>query len=105
MRAEQLTDPFLGKVEEWVERSRGKIRADVVHEKLQAMGYADSERTTRRAVAQVKAASRAGVRRVFRPWVPEPGLWLQFDWADGPRVKGRARVCGVRGWPGRGSGW
>ena len=23
---------------------------------------------------------------MFRPWVPEPGLWLQFDWGSGPRV-------------------
>ena len=24
----------------------------------------------------------------FRPWIPEPGLWLQFDWGEGPRVAG-----------------
>ena len=50
------------------------------------MGFAGSERTTRRAVAEAKKAWRAGQRRVFRPWVPEPGLWLQFDWGAGPRV-------------------
>jgi transposase len=32
---------------------------------------------------------RAGHRRTYRPWVAEPGLWLQFDWGDGPRVGGR----------------
>ena len=37
------------------------------------MGYAGSEHTTRRAVARLKAAYRAGRRRVFRPWA-EPGL-------------------------------
>ena len=89
MRAEQLIDPFLDKVEEWVERSRGMIRADVVHDKLAAMGYAGSERTTRRAVAAAKQAWRVGSRRVFRPWLPEPGLWLRFDWGEGPRIKGR----------------
>ncbi|CUU59161.1 hypothetical protein Ga0074812_12551 [Parafrankia irregularis] len=70
-----VVDPFRGKIEELVERSRGKIRADVVHDKLVAMGYPGAARTTRRAVAQTKAAYGAGRRRVFRPWVPEPGMW------------------------------
>ena len=48
----QLVDEFLPKVEEWVERSKGKIRADVAHEKLLALGFTGSERTTRRAVAR-----------------------------------------------------
>jgi len=48
----QLIDAFLPKVEEWVERSRGKIRADVAHRKLRGLGYAGSERTTRRAVGK-----------------------------------------------------
>jgi transposase len=89
MRAERVADPFLAKIEEWVERSRGRVGADVCHDKLRAMGYPGSERTTRRAVAEAKKAWRAGNRRVYRPWVPEPGLWLQFDWGDGPRVAGK----------------
>ena len=83
-----LVDPYLEKLEEWVDRSRGKVRADVAHEKLIALGYTGSERTTRRAVAQAKAAYRAGRRRVHRPWVPEPGMWFQYDFGDGPRVNG-----------------
>jgi hypothetical protein len=35
-----------------------------------AMGYSGSERSTRRAVAEVKEAWRAGRRRRYRPWVP-----------------------------------
>ena len=50
---EQLIDPFRPKLEEWVDASHGKIRADVAHDKLVALGYAGSERTTRRAVAAV----------------------------------------------------
>jgi hypothetical protein len=83
-----LIDDFLPKLEEWVERSRGRIRADVVHEKLIGLGYAGSERTTRRAVAQVKRDWGAGRRRVYRPWVLEPGMWMQYDFGDGPRVNG-----------------
>ena len=85
---EMLVDPYLEKIEEWVERSRGKIRADVVHEKLIALGYTASERTTRRAVAEVKEAYRAGRRRVHRPWITEPGMWFQYDFGDCPRVNG-----------------
>jgi hypothetical protein len=43
----QLIDPFREKLEEWVEASRGRVRADVAQRKLEAMGYAGSERTTR----------------------------------------------------------
>jgi hypothetical protein len=72
-----VIDPFAAKLEELVDRSKGKIRADVAHRKIVAMGFTGSERTTRRAVAQLKAAWRAGRRRVHRPWVPEPGMWAQ----------------------------
>jgi hypothetical protein len=34
----QLIDEFLPKVEEWMERSGGKIRADRVHKKLLGLG-------------------------------------------------------------------
>lgn len=91
-RREQLIDPFLAKVEEWVDASHGKIRADVAHDKLVALGFEGSERTTRRAVAAAKKAWEKGRRRLYRPWVPEPGMWFQWDFADGPVV------AGVRTW-------
>ena len=85
-RRERLTDPFLAKIEEWVERSEAGVRADVVHERLVVLGFTGDERTTRRAVHEVKARWRAGHRRTYRPWITEPGLWLQFDWGWGPKV-------------------
>jgi transposase len=85
----QLIDPFRDKIEEWVEVSHGRVRADVAQRKLEAMGYTGSERTTRRAVAEAKATYRAGHRRRFRPWLPEPGLWFQWDYGDGPLIDGR----------------
>jgi transposase len=85
---DHLIDPFTEKLEEWVDQSNGKVRADVCHDKLVALGYTGSERTTRRAVAARKKAFAAGRRRVFRPWVPEPGMWFQFDWGDRPLVDG-----------------
>jgi transposase len=91
-RRGQLVDGYADKLEEWLEASHGKVRADVVHDKFRALGYTGSERTTRRAVAAAKKVYRAGRRRLYRPWVPEPGMWAQFDWCDGPVV------AGVRTW-------
>jgi transposase len=82
----QMIDEFLPKVEEWMQRSGGRVRADVVHEKLLALGYTGSERTTRRDVAKVRRAFKAGRVRVHRPWVTEPGMWLQYDFGDGPVI-------------------
>jgi transposase len=82
-------DDYMDKIEELVARSGGRARADVIHTRIRAMGFTGGERTTRRAVAEVKARLRAGQRRVLRPWVPEPGLWLQWDWGEGPRIGGR----------------
>src|SRR5271154_3202263 len=61
-------DPYVGKVEEWVERSRGKVRADVVARRLRALGFSGSERTVRRAVSEAKAHYGRGRHRVYRPW-------------------------------------
>lgn len=88
-RRPRLIDDYMEKVEELVEESHGRVRADVVHDRLRAMGYAGNERTTRRAVHQAKTAYRDGNRRTYRPWLPEPGKWLQFDWGWGPVVRMR----------------
>jgi transposase len=88
-RRGRLIDPFLANVEQMVDLSAGAVRADVVHERLVAMGFAGDERSTRRAVAELKQAWRDGHRRKYRPWVPETGMWLQFDWGEGPRIGGR----------------
>ena len=89
VRRERKLDVFLPKIEEWVERSHGKIRADKCHEKLVALGFDGSDRTVRRAVADAKESWRAGRRRVYRPWIVEPGMWAQWDWGQGPVIGGR----------------
>ncbi len=97
---EKLIDAFLEKVEELIDRSSGRIRADVVHDKLTAMGFVGCERSTRRAVAEAKARYQAGHRRTYRPWIPEPGMWLQFDWGKGPQVGDRQTLlfCAWLAW-------
>jgi transposase len=95
-----VADAFADKITEWIERSGGRVRADVVHRRLVAMGYAGSERTTRRVVAALKRQWATATHRVYRPWMPEPGLWLQWDYAAGPVVGGISVVlfCGWLAW-------
>ncbi len=91
---------FAAKIDELVDRSHGQIRADVAHGKLVAIGYLGSERTTRRWVADAKRRWRRKHGRRTRPWIPEPGLWMQWDYGDGPVVDGRAAVlfCAWLAW-------
>lgn len=96
----KIVDPYLAKIEEWVENSKAKIRGDVAYRKLVAMGYTGSERTTRRAVQVAKDAYKAGNRRVYRPWIPEPGMWFQWDWGAGPVIDGQSTLlfCAWLAW-------
>src|SRR4051795_7521501 len=87
-RARPAVDPFAEKIAEWVDRSKGSIHADAAHQRLVAMGYLGSERTTRRAVAAAKRAWRAEHGRRTRPWVPEPGFWVAVDYGGGAGVRG-----------------
>ncbi|MCL4292298.1 MAG: IS21 family transposase [Acidimicrobiia bacterium] len=100
MERAKATDPFSEKILEWIDRSQGRIRADRVHAKLETMGYHGSERTTRRVVAALKAEWRRENTRAYKPWVPEPGLWCQWDYGDGPVVAGVASVlfCAWLAW-------
>jgi hypothetical protein len=43
----KLIDGFMPKIEEWVERSNGKVRGDVVFDKLVPLGFEGSDRTAR----------------------------------------------------------
>jgi hypothetical protein len=100
VRPRPRVDRYWEKIEEWVDHSRGRIRADVAHQRLVAMGYLGSERTTRRAVAAAKRRWRAEHGRRTRPWVTEPGLWMQWDYGDGPKLAGRSTVlfCAWLAW-------
>ena len=91
---------FQQKIDELVDRSQRRIRADMAHEKLVALGYLGAQRTTRRWVAEAKRRWRREHGRVTRPWMPEPGLWMQFDYGDGPVVDGRKTVlfCAWLAW-------
>jgi hypothetical protein len=95
-----LVDGHAAKIDELVARSRGRVRADKAHEVLVSMGYEGSYRTTRRAVAVAKARWRREHGRITRPWIPQPGLWLAWDYGDGPVVCGARAVlfCAWLAW-------
>ena len=61
-----MIDAFMPKIEEWVERSNGRVRGDVVFDKLVALGFTGSDRTVRRALArgEVELDRRGRRRRV-----------------------------------------
>jgi hypothetical protein len=80
------------KIEELDDRSQGRVRADVVHDKLVARGFTGGERTTGRAVEDAKEGFAVGRRRVYRPWSTEPGGRLLFDWGWGPEIARRATL-------------
>ena len=97
-RNRPLIDPFAEKIDELVDRSHARIRADKTHQVLVAMGYEGSYRTTRRAVAEAKRRWQQKHGRRTRPWIPQPGLWLQWDYGDGPVIAGTRGVlfCAYR---------
>lgn len=82
-----------------VEQGQGACRADALHEVLVTMGFTGALRSTQRAVKAVKAEYHLGQGRKHRPWVPEPGLWVQFDYGDGPVIEGKKTTLFVAWFP------
>src|SRR5258707_9494143 len=72
-RRPMVIDPFVATLEEWVEHSRGRIRGDVVHDKLGRWAMRGRNAPPAARSRKVKSAYRSGRRRVHRPWIPEPG--------------------------------
>ena len=67
-----LAEPFTDLIYRKVKATDGRITAKRLLPVARAEGYAGSARTFRRAVAAQKVLWRKH-RRVYRPWVPEPG--------------------------------
>jgi hypothetical protein len=63
-RRPKVTDPFVDKIEELVDKSGARVRADVVHERLLAMGFTGNERST-----PGRGRSEAGVEGGTSPLV------------------------------------
>ena len=99
-----VLDPWLEKIEEWVERSRGKIRADIAHERLCGRGYTGSERSSRRAVAEAKRRRKLAHGRVTGPGSRSPGNGSNTTSATVRGWRGGWSCSSAPGWPGAGFG-
>src|ERR1700677_4350086 len=88
----KVAEAFADKIVEWIERSSGRVRADVVHDKWEAMSNQGAPRTTRRVVAALKADYEHEHHRIYKPWITEPGAWLQYDFGAGPVIDGVAVI-------------
>ena len=100
----KASDDFADKIAEWVDRSHGKVRADVVHERLVAIGYTGSERTTRRVVAILKTSYQRPRIASIGPGSPNPDSGSNTTSVTAPSSTGPRRCCSVPGWPGAASG-
>ena len=81
-----LADPFTDLIFNKVKATDGRITAKRLLPIARAAGFAGSARTFRRAVAAQKARWRR-MRRVYRPWVAQPGQHLLIDYGtvtEGP---------------------
>jgi transposase len=74
-----LAEPFTDLICRKVKATDGRITAKRLLPVARAAGYTGSARTFRRAVAAQKVLWRKH-RRVYRPWVPEPGQHLLIDY-------------------------
>jgi transposase len=74
-----LAEPFTDLIYRKVKATDGRITAKRLLPVARAAGYTGSARTFRRAVAVQKLLWRRH-RRVYRPWVPEPGQHLLIDY-------------------------
>lgn len=93
--AEPYADLIFGKVRS----TDGRITAKRLLPIARAAGYAGSARTFRRAVVQEKTRWKR-LRRVYRPWTPEPGEHLLIDYGTvttGPNA-GLKLFTAVLGW-------
>jgi hypothetical protein len=108
-RRPRIIDPYLAKIEEWVDRSQGKVRADIVHERLEGVGFGGMSappaarwRRRRRRGAPVIGASavgrRAGAAAALRLGQRSGGAGPGWAGAGDVAV---LRVAGVVTGPGR----
>lgn len=96
-RPQRLIDPFLEKVEEKVEASKGKIRADIVHDTLVAMGFIGTERTAncQRAVSGVRHQMSVVLPGMSVIVCHEGVSSVRAYSSTGMRPMARARSCAV----------
>ncbi len=93
------TDAVREVIEARVKETDGRISAKRLLPVVRAAGFTGSDRSLRRTVHEAKTRWRRQ-RRVFRPWVAEPGQHLMIDYGtvtEGPN-SGMQIFTAVLGW-------
>jgi len=96
-RRARMIDDWRDLLETWVVDSKDKIRGDRAHDKLVALGYGGTDRTTRRALAEVKAQWRLGNTRCTGPGSPSPGCGCNTTSPTGLWSRAARSCCWWRG--------
>ena len=106
VRRARIIDPWLAKIEEWVERSHAKIRADRCYAKLKALGFEGSgpHGAPSSGGGQEELRGGSGGGCIGRG-SPSRACGRSGTGARARSFLGEGRICFVRGWRGRGSGW
>jgi len=85
----RLIDVFMPKIEELVDRSKGKIQADVAHRKITVMGYRGSERSVWEAAGKKVAQCAVAGGQALVP----PGAGVVSGLTGGVGFSARADVA------------
>lgn len=104
VRRARMIDDWQDVLEGWVADSRGKIRGDKAHERLQALGFTGTDRTTRRALAEIKAHGAWAIRGCTGRGSPSRGCGCNTTSATARSSTAARSSCSWRGWRGADSG-
>ena len=104
-RRERKIDPFLPKVEEWVERSLGKIRADVAFRRLRRLGFAARTAPCAGRSAKPSSTTATAATGSIGPGSPNRACGPSGTGARGRASGDAAPTCSAPGWPGAATGW
>ncbi|PRQ10284.1 IS21 family transposase, partial [Corynebacterium sp. 13CS0277] len=89
-------EKFYAHIDELIEQSGGKVQSKIVFQRLsQFPDFDASQRSVDRAVAARKKVFAQSRQRVYKPVVPTPGQYMQYDFGDGPVVDGAKTVLFV----------
>ena len=96
-----MAEAFADKIAEWIERSGGKVRADVVHDKLGGLGYSiQSAPSAGWSPPMKETCTGTGGAPGLQAVDHRAGHWLHYDFGDGPVIQGTEVVlfCAWLAW-------
>ncbi len=85
----KVSDPFADKIVEWIDlvAGQGARRCGAPQARGDGVSGVGAHHQAGRRRVERRLDSRQH-RRGYKPWIPEPGLWLQWDYGNGPTIAG-----------------